>query len=71
VAFGNSDSARVGEWVLAIGNPLGEAFAFTVTAGIVSARGGCSRVFSERYDRPDFIQDATRPSIPATQGGLS
>src|SRR5207247_152170 len=28
VAFGNSDSARVGEWVLAIGNPLGEAFAF-------------------------------------------
>src|SRR5438132_917011 len=39
VAFGNSDSARVGEWVLAIGNPLGEAFAFTVTAGIVSAKG--------------------------------
>jgi len=37
--FGNSDSARVGEWVLAIGNPLGEAFAFTVTAGIVSAKG--------------------------------
>src|SRR3989449_10890380 len=39
VGFGNSDSARVGEWVLAIGNPLGEAFAFTVTAGIVSAKG--------------------------------
>src|SRR6266702_4749219 len=37
VAFGNSDSARVGEWVLAIGNPLGEAFAFTVTARIVIA----------------------------------
>ena len=39
VAFGNSDSTRIGEWVLAIGNPLGEAFAFTVTAGIVSAKG--------------------------------
>src|SRR5438034_7203727 len=39
VAFGNSDSTRVGEWALAIGNPLGEAFAFTVTAGIVSAKG--------------------------------
>src|SRR5213083_2083677 len=39
VGLGNSDSARVGEWVLAIGNPLGEAFAFTVTAGIVSAKG--------------------------------
>src|SRR6266699_2245507 len=39
VAFGNSNSARVGEWVLAIGNPRREAFAFTVTAGIVSETG--------------------------------
>src|SRR6266566_7369171 len=37
VQYGNSDSARVGEWVLAIGNPL--EFNFTVTAGIVSAKG--------------------------------
>jgi len=37
--MGNSDSTRVGEWVLAIGNPMGEQFAFTVTAGIVSAKG--------------------------------
>lgn len=36
VALGNSDILRVGEWVLAIGNPLG--FAHTVTAGIVSAK---------------------------------
>ncbi len=35
VAFGDSTSARVGDWVLAIGNPLG--FGGTVTAGIVSA----------------------------------
>jgi serine protease Do len=35
VAFGRSDSLRVGEWVLAIGNPFG--FSATVTAGIVSA----------------------------------
>src|SRR3989449_8241665 len=39
VGFGNSDSTRVGEWALAVGNPLGEAFAFTVTAGIISAKG--------------------------------
>ncbi|PYO75419.1 MAG: hypothetical protein DMD67_11545 [Gemmatimonadetes bacterium] len=39
LAFGNSDSTRVGEWALAVGNPLGEAFAFTVTAGIISAKG--------------------------------
>lgn len=37
VEFGNSDAARVGDWVVAIGNPLG--FGGTVTAGIVSARG--------------------------------
>jgi serine protease Do len=39
MALGNSDDARVGEWVLAIGNPLGEGLTFTVTSGIVSAKG--------------------------------
>lgn len=37
VGFGNSDVARVGDWVLAIGNPFG--LGGTVTAGIISARG--------------------------------
>jgi serine protease Do len=37
VRLGNPDAVRVGEWVLAIGNPLG--LDFTVTAGIVSAKG--------------------------------
>ena len=37
VTFGDSDGLRVGDWVLALGNPLG--LDFSVTAGIVSAKG--------------------------------
>ena len=47
--FGDSDTAKVGNWVMAIGNPHG--LGGTVTAGIVSARG---RMLGGRYD--DFIQ---------------
>ncbi len=49
VSFGDSDVARVGEWVVAMGNPLGQGF--SVSAGIVSAR---NRALSGTYD--DYIQ---------------
>lgn len=49
VAFGDSDLMRVGDWVMAMGNPLGQGF--SVSAGIVSARG---RELQGSYD--DFIQ---------------
>ena len=50
VAFGDSDKARVGDWVIAIGNPFG--FGGTVTSGIISARN--RDIGMTRYD--DFIQ---------------
>lgn len=50
VTFGNSDTTRIGDWVLAIGNPFG--LGGSVTAGIVSARGRDIRIGP--YD--DFIQ---------------
>jgi serine protease Do len=37
--LGNSDQAKIGEWVLAVGNPLGDNLTFTVTQGIISAKG--------------------------------
>ena len=49
VSFGNSDSGRVGDWVMAVGNPLGQGF--SVSVGIISAR---QRELAGVYD--DFIQ---------------
>ena len=49
VSFGDSDKMRVGDWVIAMGNPLGQGF--SVSAGIVSARG---RELNGTYD--DFLQ---------------
>jgi len=50
VVFGNSDKARIGDWVIAIGNPFG--FGGTVTSGIISSRN--RDIGLTRYD--DFIQ---------------
>ena len=50
VAFGDSDKARVGDWVVAIGNPFG--LGGTATAGIISARG--RDIQSGPYD--DYLQ---------------
>jgi len=50
VSFGNSDTSRVGDWIVAIGNAFG--LGGTVTAGIISARG--RDINAGPYD--DFIQ---------------
>lgn len=69
--LGNDAQSRVGEWVLAIGNPLG--FDFTVTAGIISAKGRSlpgllSRRGDNNYSISDLIQ--TDAAInPGNSGG--
>jgi serine protease Do len=62
VAFGDSDNAHEGDWVIAVGNPYG--LGGTVTAGIISAHG--RDIHSGPYD--DFLQiDA--PINPGNSGG--
>ena len=67
VAIGDDAIARVGQWVVAIGNPLG--LDFTVTAGIVSARGrSLGALLNTRYAIQDYIQ--TDAAInPGNSGG--
>src|SRR5829696_4472296 len=70
VNLGNDEVTRVGQWVLAIGNPLG--LDFTVTAGIISAKGRGSeslgRLLGSQYAITDFIQ--TDAAInPGNSGG--
>lgn len=62
VRFGSSENTRIGEWVFAIGNPLG--LGYTVTAGIVSAKGRSLNMGA--YD--NFIQ-TDAPLNPGNSGG--
>ena len=69
VTLGDDETTRVGEWVLAIGNPLG--LDFTVTAGIVSAKQRANQLRglnNDTYAIQDFIQ--TDAAInPGNSGG--
>lgn len=56
VVFGNSDNARVGEWVLAVGNPF--SLESTVTAGIISAIGRDISILKNKYQ--EEIQQGNR-----------
>jgi serine protease Do len=65
-SLGDSDSCEIGEWVLAIGNPL--ELSFTVTAGIISAKGRDINIIPDTYGVENFIQ--TDAAInPGNSGG--
>jgi serine protease Do len=67
VTLGDDRTTRIGQWVVAIGNPLG--LEFTVTAGIVSAKGrSLGALLNQRYAIQDYIQ--TDAAInPGNSGG--
>ncbi len=64
VKFGNSDKARIGDWVIAIGNPFG--LGGTVTSGIISARN--RDIGMNRYE--DFIQTDASINVGNSGGPL-
>jgi Do/DeqQ family serine protease len=66
ITFGNSDDLKIGEWVLAVGNPFN--LTSTVTAGIVSAKGRNINIVNNRFPIESFIQ--TDAAInPGNSGG--
>lgn len=67
VEFADSDQLRLGEWVLAIGSPLGEQLKGTITAGIVSAKGR-SMPSDRDFKIESFIQTDAAVN-PGNSGG--
>jgi S1-C subfamily serine protease len=68
VPIGDSDNLRLGEWVLAIGSPLGEELRGTITAGIVSAKGRSMPSNSREFKIESFIQTDAAVN-PGNSGG--
>ena len=68
IEFGDSDQLRLGEWVLAIGSPLGETLRSTITAGIVSAKGRSMPSQDREFKIESFIQTDAAVN-PGNSGG--
>jgi len=64
--YGDSDALRVGDWVLAVGNPFN--LTSTVTAGIVSAKGRTLNLLNDRFRVESFIQTDAAVN-PGNSGG--
>ena len=68
IPFADSDALRLGEWVLAIGSPLGEQLRSTITAGIVSAKGRSIPSSDGSFKIESFIQTDAAVN-PGNSGG--
>ena len=68
IPFYDSDKLRLGEWVLAIGSPLGEELRSTITAGIVSAKGRSMPNYNGEFKIESFIQTDAAVN-PGNSGG--
>ena len=68
IEFADSDQLRLGEWVLAIGSPLGEELRSTITAGIVSAKGRSMPNYDGKFKIESFIQTDAAVN-PGNSGG--
>lgn len=66
LTYGNSNDLKLGEWVLAVGNPFN--LTSTVTAGIVSAMGRNLRINEDQYSIESFIQTDAAVN-PGNSGG--
>ncbi len=66
VVLGNSEETKVGQWVLAVGNPFN--LSSTVTAGVVSAKGRSIGILRDKYRVESFIQTDAAVN-PGNSGG--
>ncbi|NLM55490.1 MAG: PDZ domain-containing protein [Firmicutes bacterium] len=69
--LGDSDAAGPGEWVIAIGNPYGQAFDHTVTIGVLSAKGRAISVRGSdgRIQRYENLMQTDASINPGNSGG--
>lgn len=66
ITYGNSDNVKVGEWVLAVGNPFN--LTSTVTAGIISAKARNIGILPDQYKIESFLQTDAAVN-PGNSGG--
>lgn len=66
IPYGNSDDVKVGEWVLAVGNPFN--LTSTVTAGIISAKARNIGILPDQYKIESFLQTDAAVN-PGNSGG--